>query len=262
MKIKLDKLEQKDRGIVREVKIPKVRDAKLESDFVALLVKEKELDALDHTLRADEDAKQAALNKIIEKGQQVEYIQDRNKLTKAEIQRLADEQAKIVEDTQNAINEENAKGEKERRKQRVLDSQQVVIRANNKLKVFDERKAERDVQEEELKIAHKELDVAYKDAQENYRLAVKARKDNDKALSDVRNDILKAMKQGQKSADDDFKQATKDIEDIRKELKYKTVRPVGQNENEYIFLLVQPEEYEGDVISVKVEEKKDEKPQK
>lgn len=259
MKIKLDKLEPKDRGIVREVKIPKVRDVDLEKEFLSLVVKEKELDLLDHTLKTDEEAKREILNKIILKGQQIEDLQDKNKLAKTEITRLADEQAQIVEQTNNEIKEENAKDDKTRRKQRVLDNQQIVLRANNKLKIFDEKNAERDVHEEELKLAHKELDGLYKNADADHKNAVKAIKDNDKALSDVRNDIKRAMKKGEKIADAGFEQAKKDIEEIRVELKYKEVRAIGQNEKEYLFLLLQPEEYEGDVISVKVEEKKDEK---
>jgi len=259
MKIKLNKLRPEDRGIVREVKIPKTRDFELEKAFAALLVKEKELDALDHVLKRDEQGKRVFYNKVVETGQQIEYHQDRNKLAREEIEKLQAVQEKIIEDAENLIKEENAKDEKTRRIETVRGQQQIILRANNRLKVYDEKRAERDVQDENLKISHKEADKVYADAKAAYEAAAKVHKENDKALSDVRSEILKSMAKGKKLGDDDFEQAKNDIEDIRKELKYKEIRPIGQNANEYIFLLIQPEEYQGDVISVKVEPKKEAK---
>lgn len=220
-----------DRGLVKYVKIKKKRDNKLEKDFAALLSDEDAEIKKNITLtNAVQDLKDAidALKKIA------------NELTKRRKQnenRITDAKDKLAVEDQHLT---GAKTERER----------LVIKARQE--IFARAQAKSELETQEIEATIKETNDAIDEASALLETKKTKLKESNQRAEELLTKQREMQAAAGKLADDDFADITDVMQKLLKSEKYRQIVPISQNADEYVFMLVQPEEYQGDPISVRV----------
>lgn len=220
-----------ERSLVKYVKIKKKRDAKLEKDFAALLVDEH-----------------AEIKKNIILQQQVRNAEE----AVEELRRIATKLTNKRKQADNRVADAKDKLENEGLKlaQAKTDRERKVIEA--KQEIFARAQAKTEIEIEDIEKVVKETNAAIQDASDILEKKRTKLSDSNARAEAMLTQQTTMQEQAKKLQDDDYADVVAEIERIRVKERYREVKPAFQNENEYIFLLVSPFEYTGD-LNIKVD---------
>lgn len=220
-----------DRGLVKYVKIKKKRDNKLEKDFADLL--------------ADEDAE---IKKNIKLTNAIQDTKDAIE----ELKRIANELTKRRKQNENRITDAKDKlaVEDQRMTGAKTERERLVIKARQEM--FARAQAKSELETDEIEKAIKDTNDAIDQASKILETKQTKLKESNERAQELLTSQRSMQAAAGKLADDDFADITDVMEKLRKTEKYKQIVPISQTEDEYVFMLVQPEEYVGDPVKVEV----------
>lgn len=262
-----DKLEAKDRGIVREVRVPKMRDEALEKEYSDVISAHKEAKKFLQKKTQIEKDLNSELASVVLVGQKIEEDMKTIEANKKKIDPLIKEQEGKIDALRADKKREREKElpEKEDDKKRAEATQKEEIRRINDLIIREEvvlgtykqRHTNLHVDLLLLQTNHEKQSARFGELKEQHDKSVLEKTKAEELFVEVDKKLKEVTKKGEKFADDDLKNGETEIEEAREQLKYKKVRAIGQTADHWIFLLIQPEELEGEV-TVTIDEKVDE----
>lgn len=232
-----DKLRPQDRGLVREIKVPKLRDETLEKEYAQVTDAHKKAKYFFAEKIDDEKNKLNKLNTVVLRGQAMEVKQQTVDKNIKKVKELIEQLEKDFIDRQNAEKEEDKR---------------KLVKEDPALSVYKQRLANLQVDLMLLQTAHEEMSEEYKKVKTEYDKSVETKVKAQILLDEVTRQSELYLKKGQEFADKDYTNAISEIEEARKELKYVKYKPIGQTKDKWIFLLIQPEELDAQVsVTVK-----------
>lgn len=252
-----DKLEKKDRGIVREIKVPKLRDEALEKEYSDVVSAHRQAKIFSkNKIQIEKDLDQE-LASIVLVGQKIEEDMKTIEINKKKIQPLIKDQEGKIDALRADKKREREKElpQKEDDRKRAEANQKEELRRLNDLIIREEvvigtlkqRETNLHLDLLLLQTNHEKQSSNFVQTKELHDKAVLEKQKAEELLIEVEKKLADVTKRGEDFADNDLKNGEKEAEEALNQLKYKKMKPIGQTADHWIFILIQPEELEGEV---------------